>query len=85
MRFSSEWQGKRFEQWGTVLEFVAPIRLKYTLFAPRAGLEDRPENRFTMTCELQQDRGGTLLVFTKRTPAPPRATTSRCPTRTTRH
>jgi uncharacterized protein YndB with AHSA1/START domain len=63
IRFSAEWQGQNFAQWGTVLEFDAPKRLRYSLFAPRPGMEDRPENYFTMTYELTDVDGGTRVAF----------------------
>jgi len=68
IRFRAEWQGRVFEQWGTVLEFDAPTRLRYSLFALRPGLEDRPENYFTMTYELSDAHGGTLVTFVHEDP-----------------
>ena len=61
IRFKTEWQGQVFEQWGTVLEFSPCQRLRYSLFAPRPGLEDRPENYFEMEYVLTEQAGGTLL------------------------
>ncbi len=49
IRFRAEWEGKVFEQWGTVLEIVPNKVIKYSLFAPRPDLEDKPENYFVMT------------------------------------
>jgi uncharacterized protein YndB with AHSA1/START domain len=63
IRFSAQWQGATLEQWGTVEEFSAPSRLRYSLFAPRPGLEDRPENYFTMTYELTDVDDGTMVRF----------------------
>jgi uncharacterized protein YndB with AHSA1/START domain len=68
IRFRAEWQGQVFEQWGTVLAFDAPNRLRYSLFAPRPGLEDRPENYFTMTYELDTRDGATLVTFIQEDP-----------------
>ena len=63
VRFTSEWRGQEYAQWGTVVAFE-PVRLvAYTLFAPREDLEDRPENRFTMTYELEEVVGGTRLTI----------------------
>ncbi len=44
IRFVSEWRGQTVEQWGTVRHVGAPIRLPYSLFAPRPDLADEPEN-----------------------------------------
>jgi uncharacterized protein YndB with AHSA1/START domain len=71
IRFSAEWQGQRFEQWGTVLEFDEPTRLRYSLFAPRPGLEDLPENYFTMTYELTDVDEGTSVTFIQEDPREP--------------
>lgn len=68
IRFSSEYEGQTFEQWGTVLAFEAPRRLSYTLFAPRPGLEDVPENYFTMTYELDDLDGSTVLSIIQKDP-----------------
>ncbi len=68
IRYRAEFQGQVFEQWGTVLGFEAPTRLRYTLFAPRPGLEDRPENYFTMTYELTDVGGATRVAFIQEDP-----------------
>ncbi|MGZ7442063.1 SRPBCC family protein [Paenibacillus sp. TH7-28] len=61
IRFRNEWDGNVFEQWGKVLE-VEPYRLiRYSLFAPQPGLEDKPENYFVMSYILSEEGGGTLL------------------------
>lgn len=71
IRFRAQWQGEAIEQWGTVEEFVAPIRLRYSLFAPRPGLEDRPENYFSMTYELTDVVDGTNVRFIHEDPREP--------------
>jgi uncharacterized protein YndB with AHSA1/START domain len=61
IKFRTEWEGKVFEQWGKVLE-VRPNKLvKYSLFAPRPDLEDKPENYFIMSYVLTQQDGQTQL------------------------
>ena len=49
IRFRTEWEGTVFEQWGKVLEIIPGQLIKYSLFAPRPGLEDKTENYFTMS------------------------------------
>jgi len=61
--FRSEWEGTVYEQWGKVLEFNPCRSLKYSLFAPRPGSEDKPENYFTMTYILCKEDAGTLLTI----------------------
>ena len=61
IKFRTEWDGKVFEQWGKVLE-VKPIeKIKYSLFAPRPGLDDKPENYFIMSYILTEENGKTKL------------------------
>jgi uncharacterized protein YndB with AHSA1/START domain len=52
IRFSTTWEGQVFEQWGKVLEITENVLIKYSLFAPRPGLEDKPENYFVMNYKL---------------------------------
>jgi uncharacterized protein YndB with AHSA1/START domain len=61
IKFRTEWEGKIFEQWGKVLE-VKPIEIvRYSLFAPRPELEDKPENYFIMSYVLTDESGQTKL------------------------
>ena len=68
--FRNEWNGQVFEQKGTVLEFIPGSRLKYSLFVPRADLQDIPEHHFFMTCELTERGGLTSLLFRQEDPRP---------------
>ena len=61
IRFTTLWDGKVFEQWGRVLEVVPNELARYSLFAPRPDLEDRPENYFTMQYRLSDANGMTRL------------------------
>ena len=66
--FRNEWNGQVFEQKGTVLEFSPESRLKYSLFFPRPGLQDIPENYFFMTYELAESDGITSLLVRQEDP-----------------
>jgi uncharacterized protein YndB with AHSA1/START domain len=68
IRFTTEWEGQVFEQWGTVLSFDEPTKLHYSLFAPQPGLEDTPENYFTMTYELARAGDSTTVTITQEDP-----------------
>lgn len=61
IKFVTEWEGKIFEQWGIVLEFTPTSKLRYSLFAPKPDLEDKPENYFEMIYSLTADHGQTKL------------------------
>jgi uncharacterized protein YndB with AHSA1/START domain len=68
IRFTTEWEGQIFEQWGTVLSFDEPTKLHYSLFAPRPGVVDAPENYFTMTYELTREDDATKVTITQDDP-----------------
>lgn len=61
IKFRTEWEGKIFEQWGKVLEVRPTEIIKYSLFAPRPDLEDKPENYFIMSYVLTEEGGKTRL------------------------
>lgn len=61
IRFRNEWEGQVFEQWGTILEVVPNQKIKYSLFFPRPGLEDKPDNYFIMSYVLSEENHKTKL------------------------
>ncbi|MGE6226780.1 SRPBCC family protein [Paenibacillus chitinolyticus] len=65
IRFRNEWEGQVFEQWGTVQEIVPDRLIRYTLFAPRPGLEDKPQNYFVMSYLLEDEGDWTTLTIEK--------------------
>jgi len=65
IKFVTKWEGNVFEQWGTVLEFSPAQKVRYSLFAPRPGLEDKPENYFVMIYSLSGTDGQTALTITQ--------------------
>jgi len=56
IRFKTEWEGQIFEQWGKILEIVPQKLIRYSLFAPRPDLEDKPENYFVMNYILSKEK-----------------------------
>ena len=63
--WSGEWDGKRYVDKGTVLEFDPEIRLRTTHWSPLGGSEDRPENYHTVTYDLAGHDQQTLLTLTQ--------------------
>jgi uncharacterized protein YndB with AHSA1/START domain len=61
--FRNEWEGAVFEQKGTILEIEPEKLVKYTLFFPHPGMEDKPENYFTMTYLLEETSDQTKLTI----------------------
>ncbi len=60
-----EWQGRAFEDRGTVLRVEPGRLLQSTHFSPLSGAPDLPENHHTVTIELRPDGERTLLSLTQ--------------------
>ena len=52
IRWKGEWQGKRYEDKGVILQLQPGRRLQFTHFSPLSGLPDAAENYHTVTIEL---------------------------------
>ena len=63
--WSGEWQGKRFQDKGKILQVQPGRRLQYTHFSPLAGQPDTPENYHTVTIELTGVGGTTQVTLTQ--------------------
>ncbi|HEY4325321.1 MAG TPA: SRPBCC family protein [Mucilaginibacter sp.] len=63
--FSGEWEGKSYEDGGTILEIDPPKLLKYSYWSSMSGTEDKPENYNNITYELHTKDGVTALVITQ--------------------
>ena len=50
--WKGEWQGRAYEDRGTILRFELGRLLQYSHFSPLSGLPDEPQNYHTMTVEL---------------------------------
>ena len=62
IKFETEWEGKIFKQWGKILEINPNKLIKYSLFAPSPGLEDKPENYFIMKYVLTDESNGFIKL-----------------------
>jgi uncharacterized protein YndB with AHSA1/START domain len=65
IRFTGEWQGKSYEDRGTVLAFETNRRISYTYWSSMSGIEDLPENYVTVTYKLSEEQGKTRLEITQ--------------------
>jgi len=63
--YKGEWQGKQYEDGGTILQLVPEQILQSTYWSSMSGTEDKPENYATVTYELTKKNGGTLLSLTQ--------------------
>lgn len=59
--WSGEYEGRRFEDKGEVLEVRPGEKLVMTHFSPLGGAPDSPENYHTLTFSLSEEPDGTLV------------------------
>jgi len=63
--WKGEWQGKAYEDKGTVLEVVPDQLLSTSHWSPMGGSEDIPENYHTVTYRLVPRDGHTIVTLTQ--------------------
>jgi uncharacterized protein YndB with AHSA1/START domain len=64
--FKGEWQGKKYEDKGTILESVPQKIFKYSYWSSMSGIEDKPENYVNVTYELSGNKDNeTTLTITQ--------------------
>jgi uncharacterized protein YndB with AHSA1/START domain len=59
--WKGEWQGKPYEDKGTILQLKPEHTLQYSHFSPLSGVPDKPENYHTVTIELSASQNQTLV------------------------
>lgn len=63
--FKGEWEGKSYEDKGTVLDFEPNKSLRYNYLSSMSGMEDHPENYANITYDVYEDHGVTALTVTQ--------------------
>ncbi|MGC4101957.1 SRPBCC domain-containing protein [Ferruginibacter sp.] len=63
--FKGEWEGKTYEDKGTILEIDPGRLLKYNYWGSMSGIEDKPENYADITYWLTETIHGTKLTITQ--------------------
>jgi uncharacterized protein YndB with AHSA1/START domain len=63
--FKGEWEGKAYVDKGTILQSNPPYLFQYDYFSSWSDKPDVPENYNTITYELTEKDGGTLLSITQ--------------------
>jgi uncharacterized protein YndB with AHSA1/START domain len=61
--FRGEWQGKSYEDRGTVLAFEPMKSLTYNYWSSFSGLEDKPEQRQIIRYHLESAHGGVRITI----------------------
>lgn len=63
--WKGEWQGKFYEDKGTILESLPKTKLQYTHFSPLSELADIPENYHSVTVELKSNNNQTEVLLSQ--------------------
>jgi uncharacterized protein YndB with AHSA1/START domain len=63
--WKGEYEGKKYEDKGEILEVEQERRLKVTHFSPLSGDEDAPENYHTLVYELNENDGNTRVSLSQ--------------------
>lgn len=63
--WKGEWQGKKFEDKGEMLQAEENRVLQFTHFSPLSGKPDVPENYHTITIELGEDGERTAVILSQ--------------------
>jgi uncharacterized protein YndB with AHSA1/START domain len=63
--WKGEFQGKRYEDKGEILEFTPGRRLAMTHFSPLSGAEDKPENYHQVVFELDGHLDNTQVTLSQ--------------------
>jgi uncharacterized protein YndB with AHSA1/START domain len=63
--WKGEYEGKKYEDKGVVVEVERERRLKLTHFSPTSGDEDVPENYHTLVYELEEGDGKTHVSLSQ--------------------
>jgi len=61
LKFTGEWEGKKYEDKGTILDSEPGKLFRYTYWSSMGKLEDKPENYATVTYELAPAGDETIL------------------------
>jgi uncharacterized protein YndB with AHSA1/START domain len=63
--FSGQWEGKSYQDKGTILAKTKGKLLRYTYWSSMAGIPDKPENYVTITYDLVEKNNKTQLTITQ--------------------
>jgi uncharacterized protein YndB with AHSA1/START domain len=65
IRFKGNYQGKDYEDKGTILENETNKRLSYTYWSSMSGIEDLPENYMIVSFDISGQDGEAILSLTQ--------------------
>ena len=65
IRFTGVWEGKAYEDKGTILDMVPNKLIKYSYWRSMSGMEDKPENYVDITYKLSGEDNNVDLAITQ--------------------
>ena len=63
--FRGEWEGKKYEDKGTILNVIPNALFKYNYWSSMSGIEDKLENYVDITYELSGEDNNVTLTITQ--------------------
>jgi uncharacterized protein YndB with AHSA1/START domain len=63
--YSGEWQEKTYRDKGTILEVQENKKLQHSYWSSLSGTEDKPENYYTVTYDLEPSGDDTKISITQ--------------------
>ena len=63
--WKGEWQGKTYEDKGTILQLKPGRKIQYSHFSPLSGFPDKPENYHIVTVEISVKENQTHVLLTQ--------------------
>ena len=63
--WKGEWEGKRYEDKGKILQIEDQKKLQYSHYSPLSGLHDNPENYHIVTIDLARKDNETMVTLTQ--------------------
>jgi uncharacterized protein YndB with AHSA1/START domain len=63
--FRGEWDGRKYEDKGIILDIVPGLFLKYSYWSSMSGTQDLPENYAEISYTLVSDNNATSLTITQ--------------------
>jgi uncharacterized protein YndB with AHSA1/START domain len=64
IKWKKDFNGRKFEDKGEILEITPQKSLKYTHYSPASGRPDAPQNYQTVSVTLKENRKGTTIDLT---------------------
>jgi uncharacterized protein YndB with AHSA1/START domain len=69
IRFTGEWEGKSYEDKGTILDMQMHKLIRYSYWSSMSGIEDKPENYVIITYKIEgRDDDVHLIVLQENIP-----------------